>query len=280
MGYGYSRYPRYVPVAERRTKIEKKIKNLKKKGDELHPVTITTRSITQTFWGKSWCKNLEGYSDFDSRLPRGRSYVRNGAVIDLKVYDHGEIKALVQGSRLYKVSISIKPCDDGKWQKLVAACGQKIDSLIELLQGVFSKAVMEIITDKESGLFPKPAEITFLCSCPDWASMCKHVAAALYGFGERLDETPQELFKVRQVNHLELMSSATALTAVAKTEDFKTDELSALFDIEIEQEEKTDKKKSVKAVKKPAKKTKESVKAAKKPEAKKTGKPVKKDAKK
>lgn len=190
---------------------------------------------------------MESYSDFDNRLPRGRSYVRNGSVIDLKVKE-GEINALVQGSSLYKVKITINPITKNKWNTIVKECSGKIDSLIELLQGKFSKGVMEIITNAKTGLFPHPNDIKLNCSCPDWADMCKHVAAVLYGIGARLDNQPEELFILRQANHVELISRAGTQSFVKTRVDhgdqiLDENELSSLFGIEFEDSSKRNQKK-------------------------------------
>jgi len=262
--YGYGGFPPYVSVAERKLKAAKEVQKLKKKGKDIQPIVIEGKSITDTFWGKAWCKNLEAYSDYDNRLPRGRSYVRNGSVIDLNV-KKGEINALVQGSSIYKVKISIHPITKDKWKAIVKECVGKIDSLIELLQGKFSKAVMEIITDPKKGLFPHPKDIKLNCSCPDWADMCKHVAAVLYGIGARLDKQPEELFNLRQANHIELISKAgtrkfTHTVSAQDDQVLSGNDLSSLFGIEIEgsksvksKQKKTLSKKS-KITKKPTKK--------------------------
>ena len=104
----YYEWRSYVPVAERRRKAEKKLARLKKKGQSIDPVQIEGRTIAKSFWGKSWCTNLERYSDFASRLPRGRTYVRNGSVVDLQIAK-GEITAKVSGSDLYTIRITIAP---------------------------------------------------------------------------------------------------------------------------------------------------------------------------
>lgn len=253
----WSRYPKYISVAERKEMAEKKIKALKKKGQELNPITITKRTIAATFWGQSWCKHLESYSDYENRLPRGRSYVRNGSILDLKI-SQCQINALVQGSRLYTVSVEIKPVIATKWQTLKLECSGKIDSLIELLQGKFSKSVMEIITDKEDGLFPDPHEIKLNCSCPDWATMCKHVAAVLYGIGARLDEKPEELFTLRDVDHLELINASNTINTLTKTKKaskgLEDSDLSSLFDIDIEDAPQAKKASTKKKAKKETKK--------------------------
>lgn len=237
MAWRYGRYPRYVSVAERRQKALKQITKLNKSGQRTNPIVIEGRTIAKTFWGKAWCSNLEMYSDFENRLPRGRSYVRNGSVMDLQVKP-GEITGLVAGSSMYKVNISISKVVTEKWNAIVNDCSGKIDSLIELLQGKFSKAVMEIITHPDKGLFPHPSEIKLNCSCPDWADMCKHVAAVLYGVGARLDNKPEELFLLRQANHVELIAAA-GTASIAKTKTDHSDEvlantdLSSLFGIEM-----------------------------------------------
>ena len=204
--YERGSFPAYVSVAKRRQTSARLVENLKKKGQAINPVVIEGRLIAKTFWGKHWCKNLESYSDYANRLPRGRTYVRNGSVLDLNI-SAGEITALVSGSSLYKVKIMISKLVDSKWQSLVKECSGKIESLIELLQGKFSKAVMEVITRPEKGLFPHPQDIKLSCSCPDYADMCKHVAAVLYGVGTRLDEQPETLFLLRQTDHRDLLES-------------------------------------------------------------------------
>jgi uncharacterized Zn finger protein len=197
----------YVSVAERRFKAEREMAKLKKKGHPVSPIVIESRAIASTFWGKAWCDNLERYSDYSNRLPRGRTYVRNGSVVDLQI-EPGRISALVSGSDIYKTKVEIAPVPGARWKAICKDCAGAIDSLVELLQGRFSKGVMERICRQGTGLFPAPAEIKFSCSCPDWASMCKHIAAVLYGIGARLDEHPELLFKLRKVDAQDLIAGA------------------------------------------------------------------------
>jgi uncharacterized Zn finger protein len=205
----------YVPVAQRRRKAQQKLKTLKKKGQSVAPVTIEGRAITKSFWGKAWCTNLERYSDFANRLPRGRSYVRNGSVVDLQIAK-GEVSAFVSGSELYEIKIAIAPVHAGRWKSICRDCSGSIDSLVELLQGRLAKGVMDRVCREGDGLFPSPDEIKLACSCPDWADMCKHVAAALYGVGARLDEQPQLLFLLRGVDESELVAAAGSDLPLAK----------------------------------------------------------------
>lgn len=281
----YDYWPRYVPVAERRAAAAKEVAKLKKKGQEFNPVVIPGRQIANTFWGKAWCNNLESYSDFANRLPRGRTYVRNGSVVDLQV-KKGEINALVSGSSIYKVHIAIAPTPEKKWKTIVSTCAGKIDSLIELLQGKFSKSVMETIASKQSGLFPHPEEIKLNCSCPDYATLCKHVAATLYAVGTRLDEKPEELFVLRHSDHHELIQAAETIGKFKpKTSKKALDDtdLSKLFGIEMGEPTKTVSK-SKPAVKKTAAKktpkakpkTKNTLKSKGKPKSKKTKRAVSK----
>ena len=205
----------YVPVAARRRKAMREIEKRRKKGDPISPVTVEGRTIAKTFWGKSWCENLERYSDYANRLPRGRTYVRNGSVVDLQVKP-GLIEALVSGSELYEVKLRITPVGKPSWKAICEDCAGAIDSLVELLQGRFSKGVMERICRQSQGLFPSPAEIKISCSCPDWAGMCKHVAAVLYGVGARFDHQPELLFLLRDVDHQELIVKAGKGLPLAK----------------------------------------------------------------
>jgi uncharacterized Zn finger protein len=234
MGWYYGFKP-YVPVAARRARAEREVARHIKKGQTIRPVQIEGRTIARTFWGEAWCTNLESYSDFENRLPRGRTYVRNGSVVHLEI-DKGRIKAMVSGSELYKVQIDISSFPKKKWSALKNQCGGQIGSLVELLQGKLSKAVMAVVTDPNHGLFPNPDEIKMSCSCPDWAGMCKHVAATLYGIGNRLDSSPELLFVLRGVDHLELIDQAISAKPLGGPNDAPTIEsgdLEAIFDIDI-----------------------------------------------
>jgi uncharacterized Zn finger protein len=204
----------YVSVAERRRNAQKHVAKLAKQGKVIQPVELKGRTIASSFWGKSWCENLEAYSDFANRLPRGRTYVRNGSVAHLEVRA-GEIEAIVSGSELYKVRIGISAAQPAKWKALCRECAGGIGSLIELIQGRFSDQVMGILTNPQTGLFPSPKEIKMQCSCPDVATMCKHVAAVLYGVGARLDSSPEMLFLLRSVDHQELISQAAGAADLA-----------------------------------------------------------------
>lgn len=232
--YGW-RWPRYVSVGEKRRKADKAVAKLLKKGEKISPIKLEGRVLTKTFWGKAWCDHLESFSDYENRLPRGRSYLRNGSVVHLDI-TKGKIDALVQGSSLYKVKIDIKSFAPKKWEFILKNCSGHIDSVIELLQGKFSSGVMKVITDKHNGLFPVPKEISLNCSCPDWADMCKHVAAVLYGIGHRLDHEPELLFKLRKVDHKELISKASVKVPASrsgKSNVIKDQNLSEIFGIDI-----------------------------------------------
>ncbi len=209
-----SQWAPYVPVAERQRQAMKQIETLRKKGRVIVPIVIEGRKIATTFWGESWCKNLEAYSDYANRLPRGRNYVRNGSVVHLEIAE-GKVEALVHGSSMYTVKIGIASLAKARWSAVVGDCSGRIDSLVELLQGRMSKGVMEVVTDKERGLFPSPKEIALSCSCPDWATMCKHVAAVMYGVGARLDTQPELLFRLRGVDPAALFAKGVVARATA-----------------------------------------------------------------
>ena len=212
---GYFGWAPYVTVAERRKKAEKAATKAKKAGAEYSPIAPCRGAIAKTFWGKAWCDNLESYSDYANRLPRGRTYVRNGSVIDLKI-TAGEVRALVMGSSLYRVEVSVATVAEKQWQDIGADCAGSIDSLVELLQGKLSKAVMERICKPGTGLFPSAGEIKFKCSCPDSAAMCKHVAAVLYGADARLDSQSELLFGLRRVDAKDLVTQAGAALPKAR----------------------------------------------------------------
>jgi len=227
-------YRPYVSVAQRRAKAAKEIAKRTRKGQSASPVVIAGRTIASTFWGKAWCDNLESYSDYENRLPRGRTYVRNGSVVDLQIKP-GHIKALVSGSELYEIDISIAGLDASRWRAIKSKCAGQIGSLVELLQGRLSKGVMDIVTARTEGLFPKPAEIDLRCSCPDSAGMCKHIAAVMYGIGSRLDRQPELLFALRKVDHLQLICEAvpTSRKNAPTGKTLQADDVADMFGIEL-----------------------------------------------
>jgi uncharacterized Zn finger protein len=236
MDYLYGWKP-YVSVAARRRQAERELATLRKKGRTISPVLIEGRTIAATFWGKAWCTNLERYSDFANRLPRGRTYVRNGSVVDLQIAS-GAVTALVSGSELYEVRIGVAGVAKTRWRGICRDCSGAIDSVVALLQGTLSAGVMTRLCAPQTGLFPEPRDLSFDCSCPDWASMCKHVAAVLYGVGARFDERPELLFLLRGVRQDDLIVKAgadlgrsTARSANGKV--LESANLSEMFGIEI-----------------------------------------------
>ena len=238
--YGWGFRP-YVPVAERRRRALREMEKRKKQGHAVSPVSIEGRIIARTFWGKAWCENLERYSDYANRLPRGRSYVRNGSVVHLEITP-GAIEAYVSGSELYKVTLKVTPVEKAKWKSICNDCAGAIDSLVEVLQGRLSQGVMERICRQTHGLFPSPPEIKLKCSCPDWADMCKHVAAVLYGIGARFDRQPELLFRLRAVDETELIASAGTSAPLTKQGPaagklLGGEDLSAIFGLDMAQSE-------------------------------------------
>jgi uncharacterized Zn finger protein len=233
----YGGWAPYVPVAERRRKAERALEKRRKAGQATAPVRIAGRAIATTFWGQAWCDNMESYHDYESRLPRGRTYVRNGSVIDLQIAP-GRVVAVVSGSEIYDVTVTIKETPKTQWRSICADCAGGIDSLVELLQGRFSKGVMERLCRQQGGLFPRPSDIRFSCSCPDHALMCKHVAAVLYGVGARLDLQPELLFRLRAVDETDLVAGADAALPLSRQAPaigrvLQTNDISALFGLDM-----------------------------------------------
>ncbi len=231
------RFRPYVSVASRRARAAKKTAELIKQGRVLVPVQAE-RKIAKSFWGQAWCKHLESYSDYANRLPRGRTYARNGSVLDLQIHP-GQVDALVQGSELYTIQIKIERLPANNWANIKARCAGEIGSIIELLQGHLSDSAMAIITHPDGGMFPAPRQISMSCSCPDIAGLCKHLAAVLYCVGARLDTQPELLFKLRQVDHLELIPTADALQSLTQAKSSKrrtleSTELADVFGVELD----------------------------------------------
>ena len=215
----------------------REMNRLKKQGMKIEPVEVQGRKIARTFWGEAWCNHLEKFSDYANRLPRGRTYVRNGSVCHLAISE-GKVEALVSGSELYEINLNISPLSANRWKNVRKQCAGQIGSILELLQGRFSNNVMQIVTDQKRGLFPAPGEIELACDCPDWADMCKHVAATLYAVGARLDQQPELLFTLRNVDHEELISAEldmhTATAGKGKRRRLKNADLSDVFGVDMQ----------------------------------------------
>lgn len=240
---GWTGWARYVSVADRIRNGARHATRLAKQGHPLRPVVPSGRgrALATTFWGRAWCDNLAAYAVLSNRLERGRRYLRNGLVIDLRIAP-GTVTALVSGSEIYESRVRIKPMPRPRWKAVVKACAGKIDSVVELLAGRFDESVMAHVCRQGRGLFPGPAEISYDCTCPDgfgggW--LCKHIAATLYGVGVRLDEDPDLLFRLRRVAHADLLVRATAGLAAAPPRrsarrTIADDRLSAVFGIDLE----------------------------------------------
>ncbi len=237
---GYGGFAPYVSVGQRKAKAAAHAKRLEKEsGRKMSPIKIEGRTIAASFWGKSWCDNLEAYSDFANRLPRGKTYVRNGSVIDLQIAE-GKVTALVSGSEIYEISISIATLERTLWGTIQRDCAESISSLVNLLQGRFDRGVMDRLTRRGDGLFPQPQEIQMKCSCPDYAGLCKHLAAVMYAVGARLDAAPELLFTLRSVDHLELIGQAVSSDNLDQALSSQSDsqladsDLGQMFGIELE----------------------------------------------
>lgn len=227
-------YPPYVPVGARRARTLLEMRRLRANGMNVQPVELMGRTIARSFWGRRWCEHLESFSDYANRLPRGRTYVRNGSVCHLEIRTGG-VDAMVAGTHLYRVTVRIRKLGKQAWKAIKTACAGQIGSVLELLQGRLSDHVMDVVTDRDTGLFPKPGEIKLACDCPDWATMCKHAAAVLYGVGSRLDARPELLFLLRGVDEAELIAADMALPRGTSTADtLADDDLADIFGIDLD----------------------------------------------
>lgn len=259
----------YQDVAEAKERIQREIAKRKKKGEAFEALVPAAgkKHVCTTFWGKAWCSHLESYQEYESRLLRGRSYLRQGNVYNVEI-EPGKVTAVVAGSELYDTQVFIQPLKASKWQDIVEKCEGQVGSMLDLLAGKLGDGVMSVLSDAEEGLFPKTKEIRFNCSCPDHADMCKHVSAVLYGVGVLLDTKPELLFTLRGVDGADLLAKAkdAAVTGVIENGgELAGADLSALFGIELgEIAEPVKEVKTVTKVKKPAK-PKTSDKPAKRP---------------
>jgi uncharacterized Zn finger protein len=216
--------------------LRRKIEDAAKNGENYVQLKVPPgNKLAHTFWGSAWCRHLEEHSHYPHRLPRGRNYLRQGHVYNLAIQP-GLVTANVVGSAVYDVRVTIQPLPGERWDALKAKCAGQVGSLLDLLAGKLGEGVMRTITEPEDGLFPRSREIRFICTCPDEADMCKHVAAVLYGVGVQLDSQPDLLFRLRSVDPTELLATGArdALeTAPSADAALEGEDLAALFGIEL-----------------------------------------------
>ena len=228
----------YEDAYEKKLRLERELKKRAARGEVLEPLKILEgkRKITRTFWGNAWCQHIESYHDYENRLPRARNYLRQGNVFNLSV-EPGKLRAQVAGSTLYDVEVTIQSLAADAWREIQQACAGQVGSLLDLLSGQLGSGVMAVIADKERGLFPGPREIRFNCNCPDYASLCKHSAAVLYGVGVKFDADPSLFFRLRGVDPADLLSSGVDQAFAPATEAaLEGEDLSALFGIDFAKE--------------------------------------------
>ena len=226
-------YATYVSVTERKAKAKKLISILKKKDKNISPVIINSRiKIAHSFWGQAWCKNIESYRDLDYRLEQGRSYVRSGAVVDLRISEK-QVRSQVIGSELYKVKIDFNSFPKESWNSFTKKCTSVTDSIVDLLSGKIPDVVSKLITDESIGLFPNPNEIKFDCNCLDYADVCKHIAATLYGIGVHFDKDPNLFFILRGVDPSDLIKKSREELTQGTKDTISNETMEDLFNIEI-----------------------------------------------
>mgnify|MGYP002641341815 CR=1 FL=1 len=165
-------------------------------------------AFAQNWWAKRWIAALERLVD-SGRLSRGRTYARKGQVISIDETKDG-VKAKVQGSRKtpYKVKIQINPLQDAKWEKVFDALSEQAIFTAQLLAGEMPQEIESAFEAAKVSLFPsRRGDLMTDCSCPDYANPCKHVAAAHYILGERFDEDPFLIFRLRGRTQEDVMAA-------------------------------------------------------------------------
>lgn len=226
---------RYVRVAKRKESAAETAKRLEAEGEILTPAKAHGKAIANSFWGRSWCKAIEGWNDYESRLPAGRSLLKNGGVIDLRI-EENLVTAKVVADRLYEVRIFFRKQDEERLAELKKHLTGKLTSLIDLIKGELSDEVITEICSEKYGLFPDYGELKTSCDCLDDAVMCRHAAAALYGIAPRLDDEPELFFTLRGIKAEDFFDSAEAIRQTGEdTAEIDLEDLSDTFGIDLEE---------------------------------------------
>ena len=227
----------YEDAQERKEDVQRLMDRRRSRGEvfELLEVKASSKKLCSTFWGQAWCRHLEAFQVYEGRLQRGRSYLRQKTVYNLKIKP-GVVEAIVAGATLYETRVHIRPLAEHRWADIAREGSGQVHSMLDLLAGRLGDGLMQLLVDVDRGLFPSPGEMRFDCSCPDHADLCKHVAAVLYGTGVLLDERPELLFTLRGVDQAELLSVASSVTAAGLSsvdEALSGSDLSRIFGIEL-----------------------------------------------
>lgn len=189
-------------------------------------------NLCKSFWGRTWCRHLDSFSHWEQRLPRGRRILRSGNVYGLTV-EPGLIHAYVASDDLYEVRISVTPMNDELWEKITKSAGSQAFSLLDLWEGRLSDTLLEVLTCREDGLFPQPGDVRICCQCMDWADVCDHGAAVLYGTGILFENTPELLFRLRGIDPAQLRKNTPLPTPDDHNNILQEKDLSDVFGIEI-----------------------------------------------
>ncbi len=223
---------RPLRVGEHKKKIATFLKE--NNDDSSLPVTVKShRKICQNYWGEAWCRYVSVYDDYGYRLGPGRSYVRAGAVVHLEI-EQGKVSAKVLGSSLYEVEIDVSPLDKDSLKEMLSDEVTGISSMVDLLEGKIPDSMSQSLLCPEGGLFPQSTDIKFSCTCTDYATMCKHVGATLYGIGVRFDEDPHLFFHLRGVDPRILVQKGVAENSLQESNSENHQELGELFGIDWE----------------------------------------------
>lgn len=165
-------------------------------------------AMAATWWSERFTSVLESYG-LGGRMQRGRRYARTGQVLSLDTRA-GQIAAPVQGSRRspYRVTISLPQPTAAQWRKIEKAMAAKIGFVAQLLAGELPTDLEDVFSAAGTPLFPRSwREVGADCTCPDWENPCKHIAAVLYVFADRLDADPWLLLVWRGRTREELLAA-------------------------------------------------------------------------
>ncbi len=226
---------RYVRVQKRRTYARDIAAQLERQGEILTPAVAHGKNIANQFWGRAWCHAIDEWQDCAYRLPGGRSLLKNGGVIDLKI-SRNSVIARVAADQVYDVQLHYRDADPYSVAELRSQCAGKLTGLLDFIQGKLSEEVMQYICNPVYGLFPEYGDFKISCTCLDDAVLCRHAAAALYAVATRLDDEPELFFTLRGIDAKDFFEAEDILTQTGSNsaEGLSADELSKTFGIDIE----------------------------------------------
>ena len=167
-------------------------------------IEMASRPITKTWWGEKWLDALKGV-DYANRIGRGKTYANTGRVYDIIINDNLAL-AKVKGNyqSFYNVSVEFKQFSQSEKNTIIKAIYENPTVMSALLNRKLPREVYDLLKSQNVNVFPTShRDLNTDCNCPDYATICKHIAGLVYMIALEIDKDPFLIFKLRGLDLLD-----------------------------------------------------------------------------